>query len=241
MTQPVRIAFYDFDGTLVSSNIVIRYASLVQRLPSRPLALWKSVRLISSVPTYLLLDRFSRRLFNRVFFRDYRGLRRAWIEEQSEELFERVIRPAIHPGALELVEQDRREGFRVILVTGEISSVLGPVARFFGFDGVVCNSLVFEKGVATGEVMPPLIAEGVKVQAMAKECRDHRAELAQAKAYSDSFSDVPMLEAVGKPSAVNPDARLRKMAKSRGWPILDLSRRGRSRPGVEQANHVHVP
>ncbi len=240
MKETVRIAFYDFDGTLVASNIVTRYASLIQRLPSRAMSTWKNLRLISSVPTYLLLDRLSRRLFNQVFFREYRGVSRAWLEQQSEELFERVIRPGIYPGALDLVQQDRQQGFRVVLVTGEIGSILAPVVRYFGFDGLVCNSLIFENGVATGEVAQPLLAEEGKVEVMEKECQNHRAELAQAKAYSDSFSDVPMLEAVGKPSAVNPDARLRKVAKARGWPIVELGRQGRSKPGVERGNHVHV-
>ncbi|MGH9355583.1 MAG: HAD family hydrolase [Terriglobia bacterium] len=237
----MRIAFYDFDGTLVSSNLVTRYASLIQRMPSRKIALWKTLRLISSVPTYLVLDRFSRRLFNQAFFQEYRGVRRAWLEQQAEGIFERLIRPAIRPAALELVQQDRQEGFRLILVTGEIGSLLAPVARYFGFDSVVCNSLIFRNGIATGEVAAPLIAGGAKVLAMDAECRNHGSQLSRAKAYSDSFSDVPMLEAVGSPAAVNPDTRLRKLATARGWPVLDLGGSGRRTPGAAaRGNHVHV-
>ncbi len=238
MTQPVRIAFYDLDGTLVSSNIVTRYAALIQRLPSRSRALWKTVRLVSSLPTYLLLDRISRRIFNQAFFRSYRGIRREWLEQQADDLFERAIRPSIYPGAVELIQRDRQDGFRVALVTGEVGSLLEPVTRYFGFDAVVCNSLAFENGVATGEVVAPLIAEEAKVKAMQKVCQHHQAELRAAKAYSDSFSDAPMLQAVGNPCAVNPDARLRKMAKAQGWPILDLEQRA-SR-GLKQGNRVHI-
>ncbi|MGH9375739.1 MAG: HAD family hydrolase [Terriglobia bacterium] len=236
MTQTARIAFYDLDGTLVSSNIVTRYSVLIRRLPSRPAALWKNLRLVSSVPTYLLLDRISRRMFNQVFFQSYRGMSCDWLEQQAEDLFERAIRPVIYPGAIELVKRDRQQGFRVVLVTGEIGSLLKPVERYFGFDAIVCNSLVFENGVATGEVSAPLIAEEEKVKAMQQVCRDYQAELAKARAYSDSFSDVPMLAAAGSPFAVNPDARLRKVAKTQGWPVLDLSNQGKQ--GIR--NHVHV-
>ena len=110
MTEHSPIAFYDFDGTLVSSNIVTRYSFLVRRIPSRPQSAWKLLKLISSVPAYLLLDRVSRRLFNEVFFKEYSGFRREWLDAQAQPLFEQAILPTIFAGAREMVEADRAQG-----------------------------------------------------------------------------------------------------------------------------------
>jgi HAD superfamily hydrolase (TIGR01490 family) len=222
MTETEKIAFYDLDGTLVSSNIVVRYAFFLKHLPSRIRSLRKMLKLAASVPTYLALDYFSRQMFNEIFFREYRGMSRDWLLDLSSELFQRVVRPSLHPGAQELLERDRAAGYRLALVTGEIDIALGPLMACLGFDTLICNRLVFQRGFATGEVVRPLIAGHVKADAMVKLCRDLSVSIAGCKAYSDSFSDVPMLEAVGKPAAVNPDRRLRRTATERCWPILDL-------------------
>ncbi|MGH9326179.1 MAG: HAD family hydrolase [Terriglobia bacterium] len=240
MSSTPRIAFYDFDGTLVSSNIVTRYAYLVRRLPSRTQALWKFTRLLTSVPSYLVLERISRRYFNEVFFREYRGMKRAWLEEQAERLFAEVVQPSIYPGAKALLDADRDRGFFRVLVTGELDFVLGPVMRYFEIGQVISNSLVFENGVATGQVVEPLIAEEEKVKAMARICRDRQASMRVARAYSDSFSDLPMLEAVGEPAAVHPDRRLKGLAAERRWPVLNLKNGGESRPEMERGNHAHI-
>jgi HAD superfamily hydrolase (TIGR01490 family) len=218
----VRMAFYDLDGTLVSGNIVQRYAFFVRSLPSRARAALKYARLLVSVPLWLALDLWSRRLFNQVFYREYRGMRREWLCELDEELFRRAVVPTIYPGAKALVEADRRAGFTPVLVTGELDVALGPLVRYFGFDAVISNSLVWRNGVATGEVVAPLVAEHEKVEAIRRLALDRGADLSQSKAYSDSFSDSPMLEAVGNPAAVHPDRRLKRLALERGWPILSL-------------------
>lgn len=222
MTSPIRTAFYDLDGTLVSCNVVTRYAFFARNHPSRATAFLKYTKLLLSVPLLIALDLYSRRLFNEVFYREYRGLKKEWLEEQSERLFEKVIRPSIYPGAQALVDQDREKGFRLVLVTGALDFDLGPVVRYFGFHDVICNSLVYQNGTATGEVAPPLIAEEEKQATLMRLCRELNVDTTQSKAYSDSFSDLPMLEAVGLPAAVNPDRRLRRAALERGWPILDL-------------------
>ena len=92
------------------------------------------------------------------------------------------------------------------------------------FRSLICNRLAYADGAATGEIAPPLIAEREKQQALLRLCREYNVDTARSKAYSDSFSDLPMLESVGMPAAVNPDRRLRRAAVERGWPVLDLRR-----------------
>ena len=224
MSEQVRLAFYDLDGTLVSGNLVTRYAFFARNHPSPFRAALKYTKLVLSVPLLIGLDLYSRRLFNEIFFREYHGLEKAWLERLSERLFDEVTRPSIYPGAKALVEADRAKGFRLVLVTGALDFELGPVARYFGFDDVICNSLVYKNGTATGEITPPLIAEQEKVAALRRLCTEYNVDTAHSKAYSDSFSDLPMLESVGMPAAVNPDRRLRRAALERGWPILDLKK-----------------
>jgi HAD superfamily hydrolase (TIGR01490 family) len=216
------LAFYDLDGTLVSSNVVTQYAFQIRNHPNRAFGALKTAKLLISIPWLFALDFYSRRLFNEVFFREYSGLSRAWIESLAPALFDQVIGPAVFPGASSLIEADKAGGYRTVLVTGSLDVALGPVVRFFGFDEVICNSLVCESGRFTGAIAPPLIAEERKVHAMYDAARRCSADLARCKAYSDSMSDLPMLEAVGLPAVVNPGSRLRKIAAARGWPVLDL-------------------
>jgi len=230
MMRPTPLAFYDLDGTLVSGNVVIQYAFFCRNQPSRLRAFYKYARLLLSVPVLIGLDRYSRRLFNEIFYREYRGMQKEWLRGLADDLFGKVIRPTIFPGAEALVETDRAAGFRTVLVTGTLDFVLEPLVRHFGFDRVICNSLVYKNGAATGEIARPLIAEKEKVEAMVQLCREYNVDSAYSKAYSDSWSDLPMLEAVGLPSAVNPDRRLKRLAIQRGWPILNLKAK----------NHVHA-
>lgn len=222
MSMPARLALYDFDGTLVSGNVVRRYAFFARHHPSKLQAVLKCSKLAASVPLLLGLDFFSRRLFNEYFYREYRGMRREWLLELGERLFREEIQPSIYPGSKGLVEADRNQGFRPVLVTGELDFALVEVARYFDFDAVISNALVYERGAATGEIAPPLIAAEEKARAIRRLCREYGVEPKRCKAYSDSFSDAPMLETVGHPIAVNPDRRLRRVARQRGWPIVDL-------------------
>jgi HAD superfamily hydrolase (TIGR01490 family) len=222
MSQPVRAAFYDFDGTLVSSNVVTRYAYFAKHHPSLAEAAWRYGKLLLLVPFWIGLDLYSRRRFNEVFYREYRGLRRDFLLAKAEEMFEFEIRPKLYAYAEPLIAQDRADGLRLVLVSGGIDFNLDPVARYLGFDDLIANRLVFENGEATGEIVPPLLAEEEKVAAIRRYCREYNVNSAESKAYSDSLSDVPMLEAVGHPAVVNPGRRMKRLAKQRGWPVLYL-------------------
>jgi HAD superfamily hydrolase (TIGR01490 family) len=211
------LAFYDFDGTLVSTNVVNQYAWCIKK--SNPL---KLVKLLLSVPFLLALDAYSRQAFNVVFFKEYRGMKKDWLESVAPEMFETLIGPAIFAGARELLESDEREGYRSVLVTGTLSTTLGPVIKALGFTEVICNHLEFRQGEATGKLIEPVIAGDAKVKSIKQLCEKYKVSPADCRAYSDSLSDLPMLEAVGHPFATNPDRRLRRLAEKRGWPILNL-------------------
>lgn len=217
----MKVAFYDFDGTLVSSNVVSRYFHFARRAPGLRNALWRSAVTLGGIPYWLWLDARSRAEFNRRFFRLYRGLERTWLDGEAERLFEQEIRPTIFPGTAKLLEDDRREGFDLVLVTGGLDFVVAPAARHFGFERTIMNRMVFDdSGRATGEIAPPLLAEEGKVEAIQDFCRRYNVDTEGSKAYSDSFSDVPMLECVGRPAAVNPDKRLEAVARERNWPVI---------------------
>ncbi len=222
MQEMIRAAFYDFDGTLVSSNVVTRYAFFAKHHPSRLEAFSRYTKLLLTVPLWLALDAYSRRLFNEIFYREYRAMRRDVLDEQSERMFSLDILPKVYPGAKLLIKADRAAGFRLVLVSGGLDFAIAPAVEYFGFDDVIANRLVFEDGVATGRLVSPVLAAQEKVAAIGRYCREYNVDTARSKAYSDSLSDLPMLEAVGVPAAVNPDRRLKKVAVERGWPVLDL-------------------
>ena len=97
-----------------------------------------------------------------------------------------------------------------------------PLARFLGADDLIANSLQFVEGFATGKVIPPIVEGANKANRIRDYCVAHGMRLDRSHAYSDSLSDYPMLSVVGRPTAVNPDPRLRSHARAYEWPILDL-------------------
>lgn len=222
MTRHERVAFYDFDGTLVSGNVVTRYAWLARRHPNKAIAAWRYGKALAGVPLWLFLDLFSRRLFNVVFFRQYRGLREDWLRSQAHALFELTIRKEQFRYAKERVTLDKAEGYRTVLVTGGLDFALAPAADYFGFDDMLANRMSFSDGEATGKILPPLLAGEDKASALRRYAAASGFEMEEAKAYSDSYSDLPMLRAVGSPVATNPDTRLRKAALANRWMLLDL-------------------
>lgn len=215
-------AFYDVDGTLIRGNIVHAFAWYAANQPTLTQSLWKSVSTVLSVPFFALSDKLSRKLFNEFFYGYYKGQSedRLWI--LSEELFEKVIKKSMFAGAPDLVRESKRAGALPVLVSGGLDFTVWPLARHLGIEHVIANRLEFHKGYATGQLLKPLVAGATKAQVMRDFARAHDVDLAASYAYSDSYSDYAMLSVVGKPAAVNPDLRLRTVAQSYDWPVLDL-------------------
>lgn len=144
----------------------------------------------------------------------------------AHDLFmERVIRPAILPAALDLVEQHRRRGERLVMVTATNEFVTRPIAEAFGMDVLLAVELERDaNGHFTGEIAGvPSLREG-KVTRVQQWLATQGTSLAEVEAtfYSDSLNDLPLLEQVQHPVVTNGSAALRQTALARGWRILDL-------------------
>jgi HAD superfamily hydrolase (TIGR01490 family) len=220
MAETRRAAFFDVDGTLVRTNIVHAFAFYAMNQGSILGTAWQTARTVLSVPLFGAADRVNRKAFNELFYRYYAGQSEDRLETLAEELFEDVLRPAIYPGTPRLIEETRRSGCRVVLVTGALDFTVRRLAEHLGADDLIANRMRFVQGVATGRVVPPIIEGAHKALAIRDYCVREGLALEKSFAYSDSFSDYPMLAVVGHPAAVNPDTRLARVARSYEWPIL---------------------
>jgi HAD superfamily hydrolase (TIGR01490 family) len=215
-------AFYDLDGTLVRTNLVHAFAYNARNQQGIIPSLLRTASTLISIPMFFAADFYSRRLFNDVFFRRYRGEDEDRLRYLADELFEKVIQPSIFPGAYELIDKSKRLGLRQILVTGALDLTVIPLARHLGLDAWVTNRLEFVDGKATGRLLPPVMAAATKASWIRVYAEREGLHLSDCYSYSDSMSDLPMLSMVGHPTAVNPDYRLRNTALQHDWPILDL-------------------
>jgi len=157
----------------------------------------------------------------------------------SDDLFEVTLKPSIFPQAEALIRTTRELGYRNVLVTGTLDFQVRPIALHFGIDEVICNRLEFRNHIATGRVLPPLIAENEKAHRIREYAAEEDIDLGQSCAFSDSSADVPMLSAVGHPVATNPTRRLRHVALEMNWPILELRESSSKFPPFLSVAKVH--
>jgi HAD superfamily hydrolase (TIGR01490 family) len=223
MSEASRAAFFDVDGTLIGTNIVHAFAFYAMNQGSIFGTAWRTARTVAGAPFYWALDKVNRKAFNEVFYASYRGLSEDRLVELAHELFAEVLRPAIHPGTPQLLDQARRAGCRIVLVTGALDFTMSELAAHLGADDLIANRMHFVEGVATGRVVPPIVEGAHKALIVRDYCVREGLALDKSHAYSDSFSDYPMLTVVGHPAAVNPDLRLRNVARAYEWPILDTT------------------
>lgn len=218
-----KAAFYDVDGTLVRTNIVHTYAYYAMNGGSLLGIAGRTLSTVASLPLFAGLDALGgRKVFNEFFYRYYAGLTEDRLVTLAEDMFEDVLKPALYPGAQDLIDEARRSGCRIVLVTGALDFTIMPLSRYLGADDVIANKMQFVGGVATGKVIPPIIEGANKANAIRDYCVREKLGLDKSHAYSDSASDYAMLAVVGRPTAVNPDLRLRGLARAYNWPILDL-------------------
>jgi HAD superfamily hydrolase (TIGR01490 family) len=217
-------AIFDVDGTLVGSNVVSYFAWLRMReLPAAARPLWLAGFLIK-VPYYWGLDKISRAHFNRAFYKNYAGWKPSRARHLGQESFAGFTLERIFPEALQQLRDHKAAGHRVVLLSGALDFLLEPMKDLA--DDVLCSTLAQENGAYTGELTGAPVAGDARARMLASFARRRNLDLSRSYAYADSISDLPMLEAVGNPVAVNPDRRLGAAAKSRGWKVEHWDKNG---------------
>lgn len=216
-------SYFDVDGTLTRTNLVqpLVFYMLNQQNPLR--ALSRVTRAAMSAPALFASEQVDRGTFNELLFRGYAGMTEDRLYELADEAFSTVVRPGLYAEGLSLVKRAKQAGHRVVLISGSPDFLLERLARMVDADDVIGNRLEFRDGKATGRVLRPLVAGPEKAKLIKDHARKHGFDLDACAAYSDSMSDVPMLSVVGRPAAVNPDFRLKMLARTHRWPVLELA------------------
>jgi fatty acyl-CoA reductase len=212
-------AFFDVDGTLTRTTLLHPLMWYQRaRLSRARYAAW-AAGLLLDVPRLVWIDRRSRSRANVVFFRRYAGLVADDLRAWHRRTFADNLRRRLFPDAAACLERHRSQGHRIVLVTGGLDFVMRPLAEHVGAADAIATRLVERDGVLTGAIDGPPIADERKGELVRAYAEKHGIDLAQSFAYTDSHGDLPMLDCVGRPAAVNPDGRLRKLAAGRGWPV----------------------
>ncbi len=213
--MPPIIAFFDMDYTTLdasSSLLYVRYLRGQNRISRRVLlriAWWSLLYQISAIDVNRAVPKL-------LSYSEHQSASRLMAE--AYEWFEIMLKRHIAPRAVERIKFHRQQDHRVALISASTQFAVQPVAEYLNMD-FLCTQLIAREDVLTGEVEdPPCYAAGKVVWAQ-RYAETHAAPLSEAYFYTDSRSDLPLLNLVGHPVAVNPDARLRRLSRRRGWPI----------------------
>jgi HAD superfamily hydrolase (TIGR01490 family) len=215
----VKIAFFDLDRTLLHGNS----ARLWVRHEFRRGALRRrdTLRAFAYLAAYRLgVANFEEAI--KASIATLEGTRETDLRARSAGFYHREVKPLVRRDARDAIADHRVRGDRLVLLTSSSPYLAAPVMRELALDDALCTRLeVDDRGCFTGRPEGHLCFGSGKVTLADSYASEYGIALKDCVFYSDSFSDLPMLEAVGEPRVVTPDPRLRRVARARGWPIHD--------------------
>jgi HAD superfamily hydrolase (TIGR01490 family) len=212
-----RAAFFDMDRTVLAVDTGLLLAQHLYGLGQ--IGLLDVSRAIGWALRYKLglLDMAA--VARRVVAELMTGKAEAATIDEAERWYRAEIEAWIAPAAQATIAVHRACGDRLILLTSSPHYVAAPLAASVGFDDLLCSRLEVEAGHFTGRIIEPWCYGDGKVVWAERLAREKGIDLGASAFYTDSVHDLPMLERVGEPVAVNPDLRLARLARRRGWPV----------------------
>lgn len=221
----MRAAFFDLDKTVIAKASMAAFSGPLYR--AGLISPWLVARAMWGQFLFGLFgaDEERMRKVRESALRITRGWEQARVSAIVRETLTDVVEPIVYDEALELIQQHRARGDRVFLVSASPEEVVAPLAQYLGVDeAIATRALLDDDGRYTGEV--EFYAYGPrKAEAIREVAELESLDLGASHAYSDSATDLPMLEIVGHPVAVNPDRELLREARDRGWEVRWFERR----------------
>ncbi len=217
------VAAFDLENTLIASNVVESYSYLATRRLNTPERIRYVLRTLAEAPTLSAIDRKDRGDFLRFFYRRYEDAPVSQIDEDSQELLTNLILTKSFPAGIRRVREHRALGHRTILITGALDFAVEGLRPLFD-EIIAAKMTVKPDGTYSGHLSQVPPTGETRAQILADYCSAEGLKLEESIAYADSTSDLPMLEAVGFPVAVNPETRLAAIARKRGWLVEDWSK-----------------
>ncbi|QIG45830.1 HAD-IB family hydrolase [Nocardioides anomalus] len=213
-------AFFDMDGTLLSSNVIETYLWVRLRELDSTGRLAELGRIAAKVPSLVQAERRSRSDFLRGIYREYDGARLADLDAVVDEHLTSHVLSRLSPDAVRRIREHRAAGHETVLITGAIRPLTRPLLPLF--DHIEAADLATdERGVCTGYLASsPLVGES-RAAWMQSYAAERGIDMKASYAYADSHSDLPLLEAVGHPVAVRPDVPLYRHARRSHWDVAD--------------------
>ena len=216
-------AFFDFDGTLIAGFSATVF--LKEQIRRGDLGPYQLVELISAITQFSLGTMgFSGLMSSAAQL--MRGVRESDYIEFGQELYEQQIARKVYPESRALVQAHMARGHTVAVISSATPYQVEPMARDLDIEHIICSRYEVENGVFTGGIERPLCFGEGKVLAAESLAREHGIDLDQSYFYSDSDDDLQLLERVGHPQPLNPNARLAVIAEERGWPVRRFRSRG---------------
>jgi HAD superfamily hydrolase (TIGR01490 family) len=212
------VALFDMDRTLIDTHTAKLYVQFQRDLGE--IGAFEAVRTSYWLLQYTLGVIDAKQVALHVL-QGYRGKTDAWLRDRCQRWFQSHVRERISSIGRVRVREHLRAGHAVAIATSAVLQVAEPLAHELSIPHLVCSELEVRDGELTGSFNWPLCYGQGKRERAETLLRSLGARLEQTAFYTDSITDLPLLEAVGHPIVVNPDARLRRAAKRRGWLIED--------------------
>lgn len=214
-------AFFDFDGTIYHGLVAFDIFMFAFR--NRIMSFSEMVKL-SQLSYYYMLDKLNladRVSINERMYKKIKGLKsKVLFESASEKYFSYNKNKKFYADILDIIKWHAKKGHRIVVVTSTIKEIVSPARKWIRIDEIIATEVETKNGIYTGTVK--ILPVGQNRPNVIKDyCKKYDIDLSRSYAYSDHFSDIPLLESIGNAIVTGPDRRLRAYAMKKGWKIID--------------------